>query len=209
MKNIKAFLSNQGHAFMESLIGMGAVITDHNGTFIKGLTKVFDGWGKKAPVNRCLAVMRNRTRDRAPNTHSHSPLPQATIATIATLSDYLGPTSARDSKHVSGSLSASDPLETKAKVEKLPQVMSVSPLAPTSAAHKTAALPIDYSNEKTVPTPLEPPPLPSKLLLRSVNIVRRMPEVMEFYCTITKKHNKADNKNSFQESFQHLQMQGI
>ncbi|KAK9159133.1 hypothetical protein Scep_005707 [Stephania cephalantha] len=97
-----------------------------------------------------------------------------------------------------GSLSASDPLETNAKVEKLPQVVPVPPPAPTSAAPKTAALPIDYANEKTVPGPPAPPPLPSKLLPRSVNIVRRVPEVMEFYRTITKKHNKADNKNSFQ-----------
>ncbi|KAK9168085.1 hypothetical protein Syun_000225 [Stephania yunnanensis] len=97
-----------------------------------------------------------------------------------------------------GSLSALDPLETKAKVEKLPQVVPVPPPAPTSAAPKTAALPIDYANEKTVPGPPAPPPLPSKLLPRSVSIVRRVPEVMEFYRTITKKHNKADNKNSFQ-----------
>ncbi|KAK9124561.1 hypothetical protein Sjap_014163 [Stephania japonica] len=95
-----------------------------------------------------------------------------------------------------GALFASDPLETKAKVEKSLKVVPIPPPAPTSA--KTAALPIDYANEKKVPAPPAPPPLPSKLLPRSVNIVRRVPEVMEFYRTITKKHNRADNKNSFQ-----------
>ncbi|KAI3956290.1 hypothetical protein MKX01_004914 [Papaver californicum] len=47
---------------------------------------------------------------------------------------------------------------------------------------------------KTAAVPPPPPPLPSKLLLGSPNVVRRVPEVLEFYQTLTKRKTKTDDK---------------
>lgn len=54
-------------------------------------------------------------------------------------------------------------------------------------------------NEKKLPVrtaavPPSPPPFPSKLLLGSPNAVRRVPEVMEIYRTLTRRETKTDNK---------------
>ncbi|KAI3971519.1 hypothetical protein MKW92_003091 [Papaver armeniacum] len=52
-------------------------------------------------------------------------------------------------------------------------------------------------NEKKLPVrtaPPPPPPLPSKLLLGSPNAVRRVPEVMEIYRTLTRRETKTNNK---------------
>ncbi|KAI3877563.1 hypothetical protein MKX03_003199 [Papaver bracteatum] len=56
-------------------------------------------------------------------------------------------------------------------------------------------------NEKKLPVksaavPPSPPPLLSKLLLGSPNAVRRVPEVMEIYRTLTRRETKTNNKST-------------
>ncbi|OVA02744.1 hypothetical protein BVC80_9093g89 [Macleaya cordata] len=73
---------------------------------------------------------------------------------------------------------------------------------PPPKAATTSDLPQEVNERKVplapapAPAPPPPPPLPSKLLVGSTNVVRRVPEVMEIYRTLTRRETKIDNKTT-------------